>query len=415
MVLRRIYSVGEVTGYLRNLLEEDLLLSNIWIRGEISNFKYHSSRHLYFTLKDGSSCLRCVMFRSRSTQLSFLPANGMKVLARGCISIYERDGVYQLYVEELAPDGLGMFYLAYCQLKTRLQAEGLFDVEHKKPLPFLPRKVGVVTSPNAAAWRDLATIMRRRFPGIPIILAPAAVQGEHAPAQIVAALTILNQRVDVDVIIVARGGGSLEELWAFNTEEVARAIFCSQIPIISAIGHEADFSIADLVADLRAPTPSAAAEGVVPCRAELERKLSSLQNRLLQAVSQYLKKQQSKVQGIAERNLGRVLQNLDTVHRQELRLLSLRLIQGIRAIRKNSRTKIQVFAGKLDVLSPLAILQRGYSLCWDLQTARLIRNSRQVKEGSLVEVILGEGSLNCWVKEIKEDSVWKNSLNSLKN
>ncbi|MDH7576228.1 MAG: exodeoxyribonuclease VII large subunit [Bacillota bacterium] len=399
--------MGEVTNYLRNLLEGDPVLNSIWVRGEISNFKFHTSGHLYFTLKDEAGSLRCVMFRSRSGQLSFLPANGMNVLVRGYISLYEREGSCQLYVEELTPDGLGALYLAYCQLKARLEREGLFASEHKKPLPFLPRKIGVITSPNGAAWHDLVTVMRRRFPGIPILLAPAAVQGEQAPMQLCAALAALNRRFDLDVIIMGRGGGSLEELWAFNTEEVVRAIFNSRIPVVSAVGHETDYTIADFVADLRAPTPSAAAELVVPARAELERKLYSLQNRLIQATLQILKGKQEQVRGNAGRNFTCLLQNRAIVHQQEVKLLSLRLIQEMRKTWESNRTKIEVLAGKLNSLSPLTILQRGYSLCWVPQTGQLIRSSRQVGEGDALEVILGEGSLSCLVKEVKEGLPWK--------
>ncbi|HAA90462.1 MAG: Exodeoxyribonuclease 7 large subunit [Thermoanaerobacterales bacterium 50_218] len=414
MVVRRIYSVGEVTSYLRNLLDGDPLLSNIWVRGEISNFKKHTSGHMYFVLKDDSSCLRCVMFRSRNSQLLFVPTNGMRVIARGSVSVYERDGLYQLYVEELSPDGVGSLYLAYCQLKARLQAEGLFAAEKKKPLPFLPRKVGIVTSPNGAAWRDLVSVMRRRFPGIPIVLAPAAVQGEQAPEQIVKALEILNQRSDIDVIIVGRGGGSLEELWAFNTEEVARAIFASRIPVVSAVGHETDFTITDLVADLRAPTPSAAAELVVPCRAELERKVRSLQNRLLQALDRYYRSKQLRVKQVAGRNMVGLLQNLIAAHKQELRLCSLRLLQRIRILRENWRSQVKLLAGKLDLLSPLTVLERGYSLCWDPQKEQLVRSRKQVQKGDLIEVILSDGSLECLIEEVKEGSRWKSKGPGLK-
>ncbi|NPV28544.1 MAG: exodeoxyribonuclease VII large subunit [Firmicutes bacterium] len=407
MVIRKVYRVGEVASRLRNLLEGDPVLNNIWVRGEISNFKSHASGHLYFTLKDETGSLRCVMFRSRSSLLSFLPANGMNVLVRGYVSFYERDGSCQLYVEELTPDGLGSLYLAYCRLKNKLEAAGFFAPERKKPLPFLPRKVGVITSPSGAVWHDLVTVMRRRFPGIPILLAPAAVQGEQAPLQICAALAALNRRTDLDVVIVARGGGSLEELWAFNTEEVARAIFDSRIPVVSAVGHETDYTIADFVADLRAPTPSAAAELVVPSRAELESRLYSLQNRLIQGIFQVLRERRERVRGSAGRNFTRILQNTAIVHKQEVKLLSLRLIQGMQRAQEGARAKVEVLAGKLNSLSPLAILQRGYSLCWAPQTGQVVRSSRQVKKGDSLEVILGEGSLDCRVEEAKEGTPWK--------
>ncbi len=406
--------MGEVTNYLRDLLDGDPLLSNIWVRGEISNFKKHSSGHMYFVLKDDSSCLRCVMFRSRNSQLLFTPTNGMRVVARGSVSVYERDGLYQLYVEELSPDGVGSLYLAYCQLKARLQAEGLFAVEKKKPLPLLPRKIGVVTSPNGAAWRDLVSIMRRRFPGIPILLVPAAVQGDQAPEQIVRAIETLNQRRDVDVIIVGRGGGSLEELWAFNTEEVARAIFASRIPVVSAVGHETDWTIADLVADLRAPTPSAAAELVVPCRAELENKLCSLQNRLLQALDRYCHNKQLRLKQVAGRNMIALMKKLSAAHKQELRLCSLRLLQNIRLLRENWKSRLKLLAGKLNLLSPLTVLERGYSICWDPRKEQLVCSRTQVQEGDSVEVILSDGSLECLIARVKEGSRWKDKRPELK-
>lgn len=408
MLKRRIYRVGEVTGYLRDLLEADPLLNDLWVRGEISNFKRHPSGHLYFILKDGDGCLRCVMFRARSGRLSFLPADGMAVLARGFISIYERDGLCQFYVEELSPDGQGALYVAFCNLKKRLQAEGLFAAEHKKPLPYLPRKIGVVTSPAGAAWRDLLTVIRRRFPEMPVVLASAAVQGERAPGEICAALAALNERRDIDVIIMGRGGGSLEELWAFNTEEVARAIFRSRIPVVSAVGHETDYSIADLVADLRAPTPSAAAEMVVPCRTELEERICRLNERLNRAIRGNIRARREKVWAHSGRNLGGNLKRIAHLHRQEIKILNLRLGKGIRMLLDNAVGKTGTLAGKLDALSPLAVLERGYSMCLDPQTGGIIQDSSTVSIGDPVTVILRKGSLNCQVQEKKEDAAWRN-------
>jgi exodeoxyribonuclease VII large subunit len=401
-VLRRIYSVGEVTGYLRDLLEADPLLNNIWIRGEISNCKRHTSGHLYFTLKDASSCLRCVMFRSRCSQLQFLPCNGMNVIVRGCVSVYERDGQYQLYAEELAPDGVGALYVAFCQLKDQLQAEGLFAPEHKKTLPRFPRKVGVVTSRNGAAWHDLVTVMQRRWPGIAIVLAPAAVQGEQAPREICNALQLLDRRPDIDVIIVGRGGGSLEELWAFNTVEVARTIFTLRHPVVSAVGHETDYTIADMVADVRAATPSAAAELVVPSRLELAHRLQQLQERLSQAGARILKNRQRRLQELCRRKLERYPQALISRHQQRVRLLHLQLTHQVQSYRERAENRKRVLAEKLDSLSPLAILRRGYSICREQASGRLITSSRTVNAGDLVEVILSEGSLNCQVNEKRE-------------
>ncbi len=403
-MLRRIYSVGEVTGYLRDLLEADALLNNVWIRGEISNCRHHTSGHLYFTLKDASSCIRCVMFRSRCSQLQFMPSNGMSVVVRGSVGVYERDGQYQLYAEELAPDGVGALYMAYCQLKDQLQAEGLFDQDLKKSLPRFPRKVGVVTSQNGAAWHDLTTVMQRRWPGIAIVLAPAAVQGEQAPAEICRALKVLDRRTDIDVIIVGRGGGSLEELWAFNTVEVARTIFMLHHPVVSAVGHETDYTIADLVADVRAATPSAAAELVAPSRMELEHRLQLLQERLVQAGARMLKNKQRRLQELHWRKLERYPQALISRHKQEIKVLRLQLMHELQTFRDRAANRRRVLAEKLDSLSPLAILKRGYSICRDLDSGRLIISSRTVNRGDIVEVILGEGSLNCQVRESITDA-----------
>jgi exodeoxyribonuclease VII large subunit len=399
-MLRRVYSVGEVTGYLRDLLEADALLGNIWVRGEISNCKHHSSGHLYFTLKDAASCMRCVMFRSRCSQLNFLPESGMSVIVRGHVSIYERDGQYQLYVEELAPDGMGALYAAFCRLKEQLQAEGLFAPEHKKPLPSFPRKVGVVTSQNGAAWHDLVTVMRRRWPGISIVLAPAAVQGEQAPREICAALEALDRRPDVDLIIVGRGGGSLEELWAFNTVEVARTIFKLCHPVVSAVGHETDYSIADLVADIRAATPSAAAELAVPSHLELENRLHRLHDRLvLAAVQGTLRQKQRQLREIGERELERYPRQLCSRYQQELKLLQAQLLYKMKSGRDQARGSRRALVEKLDSLNPLAILKRGYSVCCDPDSGRIIQSSGDVREGDPLKVILGEGSLNCKVTE----------------
>lgn len=394
--------MGEVTSYIRDLLECDSLLSDIWIRGEISNFKRHTSGHIYFTLKDESGNLRCVMFRSRACLLDFLPANGMNVLVRGYIDFYEKEGNCQLYVEELQADGVGSLYQAYCLLKDRLEAEGLFAAEHKKPIPFLPRKVGVVTSPNGAAWHDIVTVIRRRFPQMPIVLAPAAVQGEQAPGEIQAALAALDKRDDIDVVIVGRGGGSLEELWAFNTEEVARAIFRMRIPVVSAVGHETDYSIADFVADLRAPTPSAAAEVVVPDRRELEIRVLNLQYRLFQSVNRSLREKQSRIRGVVGRSLPRAVRSRLMFDKREVSFLNRRLLEVIRARVANFRTRTELLATKLDALSPLAILRRGYSICCSHTTGKIIKGIRDTAVGELLDVILEDGSMHCLVEEIKE-------------
>jgi exodeoxyribonuclease VII large subunit len=272
---QHIYSVQEVTSYIRHRLDEDSVLSDVYVKGELSNLSQPTSGHLYFTLKDKFSELRCVMFRDKNRGLKFTPEDGMSVILRGHISVYERRGSYQLYVDELQAEGIGALYLAFEQLKKKLKGEGLFDSKYKKPIPSFPRKIGIITSPTGAAIRDMLNITKRRFPHVHILVAPVAVQGEEAPGQIVNAIRLMNrvneERMKIDVLVLGRGGGSIEELWAFNEEAVAREIFTSKIPVISAVGHETDFTIADFVADRRAATPSEAAELAVPDKREIER------------------------------------------------------------------------------------------------------------------------------------------------
>ena len=286
---RPVLTVSELTQAVKETLELDARFQNILVRGEISNFKHHTSGHMYFTLKDEKSRLKCVMFRSHNARLRFRPEDGLKVIAGGRLGVYEVAGEYQLYVEELYPEGLGALHLAFEQLKAKLQAEGLFDPARKRPLPGLPRTVGIVTSPTGAAIRDMVSVLRRRFPNVNILLAPAIVQGDAGPPSVIRALELLNWRDDVDVIIVGRGGGSLEELWTFNDEGVARAIAASRIPVISAVGHETDFTIADFVADRRAPTPSAAAEIAVPERAKLLQDVRDQEERLRLAIQKRIR------------------------------------------------------------------------------------------------------------------------------
>ncbi|RLC60253.1 MAG: exodeoxyribonuclease VII large subunit, partial [Chloroflexota bacterium] len=278
------YTVSQLTGYIRRLIEDDPELSDVWVEGEVSNFSRASSGHCYFTLKDAGSQIGCVMWRSVAKVQDYLPVGGDLVLAHGRVGVYEAGGRYQLYVDQLRPAGVGDLYRQFELLKARLEAEGLFAPERKRPLPRFPRRIGVVTSPSAAALRDILNVLGRRYPLAEVLLAPTPVQGDDAPPQIVAAIEALNGRDDVDIIIVARGGGSLEELWAFNDERVARAVAASRIPVICGVGHETDFSLADFAADVRAPTPSAAAELVAPDRAELRAQVAGLAAALVTAL-----------------------------------------------------------------------------------------------------------------------------------
>lgn len=394
-----IFSVSQLTGYLRALIDGDEVLQNVLVQGEISNCKLHSSGHLYFTLKDKASCLRAVMFRSRASGLLFRPDNGMQVIAQGNISVYERDGQYQIYVNSLQPAGLGSLHLAFQQLKQKLEAEGLFAAERKRPLPAFPKTIGIATSPTGAAIRDLYSIIRRRYPKVRVYLVPILVQGKEAPQSIVRALSILGELPEVDVVIVGRGGGSLEELWAFNDERVARAIAACAKPVISAVGHESDFTIADLVADQRAATPSAAAELVVPLLGEVEDNLVGLWRRLSMALQGLLTSRKQQLQQLSER---RVLQSperlLQPLH-QRVDGLATRLQLSLALRIKSAQAELQAATGKLEALSPLAVLSRGYSVTRNRQ-GRVIKAALQLQPGDLIETILAQGQVISEVKTI---------------
>jgi exodeoxyribonuclease VII large subunit len=395
----RILSVSEAVGRIQGLLSEDKILNNLWLRGEISNFRAPRSGHWYFTLKDSVSSLRCVMFRSRANRTAFLPQDGLRVIIRGYVSLYERDGTLQIYVEELQADGLGALWLAFQQLKEKLAEEGLFAPARKRTLPGFPKVIGIVTSPTGAAFQDLRTIIHRRCPIAKIVLAPASVQGQEAPQEIAAALSWLNQRPEIEVIIIGRGGGSLEELWAFNTEIVARAVFASRVPVISAVGHETDYSITDWVADYRAATPSAAAEIVVPVLTELTTRLSTLQNHLGLAMTRYLRRQREQVQQLANR---RVLTNprvFTELRKTELNRKQRELKFFLNQLLQNKRTRLAAATDQLMALSPLGVLGRGYAICRKQPTRELVRCSTQVELGDTVEVCLNQGWLICQVED----------------
>lgn len=395
----KIWTVSELVAQISQVLQEQTDLKNCWISGELSNFKNHrASGHWYFTLKDQASSLKAVMFKSRSERVRFVPSDGLKVLIRGNIRMYEREGTIQLYAEEMEPSGLGQLYLAFEQLKKRLAEEGLFDSTRKKEIPRFPKRVGIVTSPTGAAIRDMITIMGRRHPGMSWILAPAAVQGESAPREVAQAIARLNRYEKVDVIIVGRGGGSLEELWAFNTEVVARAISASHIPVISAVGHETDVTIADYVADLRAPTPSAAVELAVPMLQDLIFQLLQLRTRLQSEMGTFIEKKRQYLDGLAQKGplqdpFWRIDQN-----RQGLDNLQERLQEGMTRFVADKNGILTLLTAKLDLLSPLAILGRGYSLTYDSE-GELLRSAQDVELNEQIRVHLGEGSLSCQVLE----------------
>ncbi|MDN5361965.1 MAG: exodeoxyribonuclease large subunit [Moorella sp. (in: firmicutes)] len=398
----RVLAVGELTAYLQRLLANDGHLANVWVKGEISNLRCPASGHLYFSLKDRVATLRCVMFQGRSRSLALGLRDGLEVIARGQVAIYPRDGIYQLYVAEIFPAGMGLANLALQELTARLEREGLFAPDRKRPLPLLPRRVGLVTSPTGAALRDMITVSRRRFPGIGLLLAPARVQGETAPRQLALALELLGKRGGVDVIIIGRGGGSAEDLSAFNTEIVARAIYACPVPVIAAVGHETDLTLADRVADRRAPTPSAAAEMAVPVKAELERRLGILAGRARRGLEHRLEMAWARLERLSKsRGLDRPRQEL-YYRQQYLDGLEQRLLTTWERRRSEGEQALKLLAARLEAASPLALLARGYAVCRRPGGGQPLKSSREVTPGERVEVILREGSLQCQVEDIDE-------------
>lgn len=393
------FSVSQINRYIKTLLDGDETLNEIVVRGETSNYKIYPSGHHYFTLKDAEGSLKCVMFKGSAETLSFRPTDGMQILAQGRISVYPRDGVYQLYCTRLIPDGEGALTQAFEELKRRLAEEGLFDASHKKPLPPYPMKIALVTSPAGAAVRDMIRIFKRRWPIAEIVIAPARVQGEEAPAEIAAVIRFLNRHFPVDLMIVGRGGGSLEDLWAFNDERVARAIFASRIPVISAVGHEPDVLISDFAADVRASTPSHAAELASPDAAEMIAWIGKAKSRILLGQKRYLE------------SLGTVLKNRAAALKSPQRAIEerrLRLDQtGARILELtnrrvgDARKALAMRAGALDALSPLKVLGRGYSIVTAPDGAAL-RDARELKPGDMLTVRPARGKAQCKVESVEE-------------
>lgn len=357
-----VLSVSQLNEYLKMLLDGNELLSNVYVRGEISNFKcYQSSGHLYFTLKDDDGQLRAVMFRMHASRLKFMPSDGMKVIARGRVSIYPQSGQYQLYAEELVPDGAGSLAMRYEQLRRKLEAEGLFDLSRKKPLPEMPMRVGVITSPSGAAVHDIKNVLGRRFPMAEMILFPSAVQGAEAPPQLRAGIEFFGMTRLCDVIIIGRGGGSAEDLWAFNDELLARAIAACPIPVISAVGHESDFTICDFVADRRAPTPSAAAELAVPDKNELLGKLFMKEDRIRTLVAGKLTQERRYLERLAASPIWQKPERIFDRPRMRLSDAEDRLTLSIERKTEKGRHRLAEISGRLDALSPLGVLARGYT------------------------------------------------------
>ena len=398
MIEPKIFTVGQINRYIRNLLENDFILSSLLVKGEISNFKAHSSGHLYFTLKDASGALSCVMFRQDAAGLPFEPENGMQVVVYGHVSLYEKTGQYQLYAEFMEPLGIGALQVAFEQLKEKLAAEGLFDGDFKREIPKNPSCIAVITSPTGAAVRDILQIVKRRDPNVKVAIFPTLVQGEQAAADIVRSLKLVNEWGKADVIILGRGGGSMEDLWCFNDENVARAVFASEIPVISAVGHETDFTITDFVADMRAPTPSAAAELATTPLTERREAFHRLELRLERDVSALLTSCRRRLdllksRPVMERPLERIYRTMMDVEETQQRLdkeMTNRLMQRAE--------RWQYLTNRLEAASPLAVMSRGYVMAIT-SSGKLLTSVKQAEVGDRVTLHLQDGKMETNIQE----------------
>ncbi len=444
---QHIYKVSEVTKIVKSVLEESHI-ANLWVEGEVSNFRIPSSGHQYFTLKDPNSQIKCVIYKSSAGRLRFVPEDGISVILYGKLTVYEPRGEYQIVGTRMEPLGVGALQLAFEQLKQRLEEEGLFDEAHKKPIPLIPKRVGVITSPTGAAIRDILKVTGRRFSSVSILLHPARVQGEGAAQEIAAAIDTMNKIGGVDVLIIGRGGGSVEDLWAFNEEVVARSIYASEIPVISAVGHEIDLTISDFVADRRAPTPSAAAEMVVANKVDLVSRLSSLNVRISRSINSRIELFRERQENTQHRLLSRdgtdkihsFQQNIDDLlsracnalansverrrgvlegcsekltyigipaqvseMRKDIGNLEQRCITNMRHLLRSRADKFKTFVAELNALSPLAILERGYSICYRHPSRQVVRNAAEVSVGDKVGVKLANGDLVCEVEQTSAD------------
>lgn len=392
----KIATVSQINGYIKKILDSNIILNDIWIKGEISNFKLHSSGHMYITLKDEGSVLKAVMFKSVAGKLSFVPEDGMMVLARGRLSVYEQGGSYQLYISEMKIDGIGDLYVQFEQMKKRLEEEGLFDSKFKKPIPKFPETVGVVTAATGAAVRDIINVITRRYPYAKILLYPALVQGNGASESVSQGIELFNRLKAADVLIVGRGGGSIEDLWAFNEERTARSIFASEIPVISAVGHETDFTIADFVADLRAPTPSAAAELAVPSQTELLAYTQSLRIRMNNYMAKLIENLRLTILRL---QMKKPTERLDIL-RQRTDDLTRSLENGFARDILTKRKSLAELAAKLDALSPLKVMTRGFSLATD-SDGHIVKSVKELKKGDSISLRLADGRAQCTVEECK--------------
>jgi len=400
-------TVTQLNTYLKSLLAGTNILQDIMVKGEISNFKHHyPSGHFYFTLKDGGSAIRAIMFKSNTQMIKFTPENGMSVIVRGSVALYEKDGTVQLYAADMQPEGMGALHLAYEQLKEKLSKEGLFDARHKKPIPPFPKAIGIVTSKTGAALQDIINVLKRRYPYVRLYLAGVLVQGEGAPVEIAAGIEAIGQ-TECDVMIVGRGGGSLEELWAFNSEVVARAIFASKIPIISAVGHETDFTIADFVADLRAPTPSAAAELAVPDANSLKQQLDARFDLLHKlALSHIQAVRNSLMLAVKSGGLSRPGQYI-TAQMDMVKSAHREMERQVAGLYNDRMEALKSSVSVLSALSPLAVLSRGYALAEKDNAA--LRSVRQVQVGDILQIRLEDGSVKAQAMDViskQEETGW---------
>lgn len=395
-----VLSVSQLNRYVKSIIEQDMNLQTVFVQGEISNFTNHyKTGHFYMTIKDEYSSIKAVMFKSANMRLKFMPENAMSVIIRGRVAVFERDGQYQLYIDDMQPDGTGALSLAFEQLKAKLAKEGLFDAERKKPIPVYPEKVGVVTSPTGAAIRDIINVISRRFPLTEIVLCPVAVQGEYAAPQIKNAIELFNESKAADVLIVGRGGGSVEELWAFNEEIVARAVAASEIPVISAVGHETDFTICDFVADLRAPTPSAAAELAVPDSFQQSEMLLSFARRIDGAIYDKIGSERAIVE-LRKSTLQRLSpQNYIDNLRVRCDKATMTMDAAVKGSFALKSKEFAAVCSKLDALSPLKILARGYGVA--SKNGKIVSDICEVETGDIINLRLGNGEAECEVKEIR--------------
>ena len=389
------FTVTELNNYIKNIFDVDRVLSSVTVKGEISNFKYHSSGHLYFSLKDDGGQIKAVMFRSNASHLRFLPESGMRVIVTGSIGVYPRDGAYQIYVNSMQPDGIGALYLAYEQLKARLADEGLFDEEHKKAIPNIPERVGVITSPTGAAVQDIINVTGRRFPQARIYLYPVLVQGDGAEADLVRAVDYFDRSGLVDVVIIGRGGGSIEDLWAFNSEMLARRIFSAAVPIISAVGHETDFTICDFVSDMRAPTPSAAAEIAVPDIRDITMRLDSCLERSILGLKNVSRLARERLNALTERCNKDSFERFMALKKDAVNDLSDR---ATRHIEKLLSDKNHDLALKCEALNPLSVLTRGYAVVH--KEKQSVSSVASLSEGDEITVRLADGSIDATITRV---------------